>query len=75
VSDVAQEVILDSRLRLVFETGMDEKGQPIYKTKTYGNIRKTATADELLQAGQALGGLCANPLVGIERADSVDIVE
>jgi hypothetical protein len=71
---MAEAMIIDSRLRLLFETGLNEKGEPIYKTKTYSNIRKDATADQLSQAAQALGGLSDYPLAGVERADNFEIV-
>lgn len=71
---MAQATIMDSKLRLKFETGLDGKGQPIYKTKTYGNIRKDVTVNELYQAAQALGRLGAYPLAAVERADNFDIV-
>ncbi|TKC18779.1 DUF1659 domain-containing protein [Robertmurraya kyonggiensis] len=71
---MAEAMIMDSKLRLLFETGLNEKGEPVYKTKTYSNIRKDSTADQLSQAARALGGLCEYPLVGVERADNFEIV-
>lgn len=71
---MAEAMIIDSRLRLNFETGVNEKGEPTYKVKTYSNIRKGATAAELYQAGQALGGLSAHLLVGVERTVNFEIV-
>lgn len=71
---MAEAMIMDSRLRLLFETGLNDKGEPIYKTKTYSNIRKDATADQLSQAAQALGGLSNFPLAGVERSDNFEIV-
>lgn len=71
---MAQELKISSRLRLLFEAGMDEKGQPIYKTKSYNNIRKEATADDLALAGYALARLCEFPLATIEKTDQFEIV-
>lgn len=71
---MAQQQIMNSKLRLLFETGLDEKGEPVYKSKTYNNIRREATAAQLFQAGQAIGGLCENLLVGIERTDNFEII-
>lgn len=71
---MAEAMIMESRLRLLFETGLNEKGEPVYKTKTYSNIRKNATADQLSQAAQALGNLSEFPLVGVERTDNFEIV-
>ncbi|MFO1444905.1 DUF1659 domain-containing protein [Bacillus sp. Bva_UNVM-123] len=71
---MAEVLLLDTKLRLRFETGMNEKGEPIYKTKTYGNIKKEATAEQLLQFAQAVASLCHDPLSAIVRNDSSDIV-
>ncbi len=71
---MAEAMIMDSRLRLLFETGLNDKGEPIYKTKTYSNIRKDATAEQLSQAAKALGELTEYPLAGVERTDNFEIV-
>ncbi|MDZ5473039.1 DUF1659 domain-containing protein [Bacillus sp. 31A1R] len=71
---MAQQMILSSKLRLVFDGGMDDNGKTIYKNKTYSNIRREATADQLLQAGQALANLSVNALVSVERTDNFEIV-
>ncbi|PLR75202.1 hypothetical protein CU633_22350 [Bacillus sp. V3-13] len=71
---MAQAMLMESRLRLVFETGVNEKGEPVFKTKTYSNVKKEATPDQLHQTALALAGLCADPLSSVERSDSVDII-
>lgn len=71
---MALAMLKDSSIRLSFETGMDEKGEPIYKGKTYSNVRKEATADQVDQAAKALGGLSANSLNSVERNDSFEII-
>jgi Protein of unknown function (DUF1659) len=58
----------------VFETGLNEKGEPIFKGKSYANVRKEATADQLHQAATALAGLCAYPISSVERTDNHDII-
>jgi hypothetical protein len=71
---MALAMLKDSSIRLEFETGMNEKGEPIYKFKTYSNVRKEATADQVDQAAKALGGLSANSLNSVERNDSFEII-
>jgi hypothetical protein len=71
---MAQAILKESSIRLTFETGMNEKGEPIFKGKTYSNIRKEATVAQIDQAAQALGGLSANLLSSVERNDSFDII-
>ncbi|PLR94111.1 DUF1659 domain-containing protein [Bacillus sp. T33-2] len=71
---MAQAMLKDSSIRLLFETGMDEKGEPIFKGKTYNNVKKEATPDQVQQAAQALAGLCGYPLSVVERTDNFDII-
>jgi hypothetical protein len=71
---MAQATLVDSNLRLVFEVGVDEKGEPVFKGKMYSNLKNDATADQLYQVAQALGALCTDPLYTVERTDRSDIM-
>jgi len=71
---MAQAVLAKTVLRLVFEKGMDEKGKPVFKAKTFTNVKKDATTDQLHQAAQAMASLCNDPLNSIERNDSNEII-
>jgi hypothetical protein len=55
---MAQAMLKDSRMTLVFETGLNEKGEPIFKGKSYANVRKEATPDQLHQAATTLTAMC-----------------
>lgn len=71
---MAQARLTDTKLRLVFDVGMDEKGNPLTKAKTFNNINSLATADQLYQTAQAIFVLCNDPISRVERADSSDIL-
>lgn len=71
---MAQTHIIDSKLRLVFETGLDELGKPVYKSKTYSSVKPSATADQLFTVGQVIGTLSNYPLIALNRNDSFEIV-
>jgi hypothetical protein len=71
---MAQAMLAETKLRLVFEVGMDEKGAPILKAKTLNNIKKEATANQLYQVAQALSVLCKDTLNSVERADNTEIL-
>jgi hypothetical protein len=71
---MANALLLGTKLRLVFEAGMDEKGNPIYKAKTFSNVKKEATVDQLFQAAQAISVLCKDTLNQVERNDSTEIL-
>lgn len=70
---MAEVILFDTKLRLSFETGMNHKGEPVYKTKTFANVKKAATAEELYQFAQAIAQLSNDPLATIVRNDSSDI--
>jgi hypothetical protein len=71
---MAQAVVTASKLRLVFQVGMDDEGKPVLKAKTFNNIQKSATPDQLLQAAQALIGLSTDTLSNIERVENADLL-
>ncbi|MEH7179182.1 DUF1659 domain-containing protein [Neobacillus vireti] len=71
---MAQAVIATSKLRLVFQVGMDDDGKPLLKAKTFSNIHKSATPDQMLQAAQAIIGLSGDTLRNIERIDNSDLL-
>lgn len=71
---MAQALLEGSKLRLEFVVGMDEDGEPILRAKTFSNIRKDATVDQLHQAAQAITVLCKDTLNKIERNDSSEIL-
>ncbi len=66
--------LLETKLRMVFEKGMDEKGNPILNVKTFNNIKKEATTDQLFQVAQAISALVNDSLTKIERNDMTDIM-
>ncbi|MEY2196018.1 DUF1659 domain-containing protein [Neobacillus sp. BF23-41] len=63
-----------TKLRIVFEAGMDDEGNPILKSKTFSNVTKAATADQLSQAALAVAVLCNDTLNKVERNDSIAIL-
>ncbi|ETI65826.1 hypothetical protein BAVI_25704, partial [Neobacillus vireti LMG 21834] len=47
---MAMELLLGTKLRLVFEAGINDEGKPVYKAKTFSNVKNEATTDQLFQA-------------------------
>ena len=64
---------IDSKLRLIFETGINGEGKPIFKTKSYSNIVEGATPDALQQAGQALASLSNYPMSHMQQSEINEI--
>ncbi|WML41406.1 DUF1659 domain-containing protein [Neobacillus sp. OS1-2] len=71
---MAQALLEGTKLRLLFEAGIDDEGKPILKAKSFNNITKVATADQLSQAAQAIAVLCNDKLNKVERNDSSEIL-
>ncbi|WP_077329212.1 DUF1659 domain-containing protein [Virgibacillus siamensis] len=69
---VAQMV--DSRLSLILDDGTDpESGKPIFKSKSFNNVKIAATADQLFAIANAVAPLQQRPLVSVERKDNSHI--
>ncbi|MFL6559027.1 MAG: DUF1659 domain-containing protein [Bacillus sp. (in: firmicutes)] len=51
---MAQALLEGTKLRLVFEVGMDEDAKPIFRAKTFSNVKTDATVEQLSQAAQAI---------------------
>jgi hypothetical protein len=73
-ANMAQATLVDSNLRLVFEVGVNEKGEPVLKNKMYSNLKHEATTDQIFQTAQALSALSQAPLYTVERSDRFDIM-
>ncbi|WP_147534252.1 DUF1659 domain-containing protein [Bacillus marasmi] len=71
---MAQEMLKSTQLRLIFETGLNDKGEPIFKTKSFNNVKKEAEAEQIYQVAQAISTLCTHPLVTVERNNSFDVI-
>ncbi|WP_413306558.1 DUF1659 domain-containing protein [Bacillus sp. 1P10SD] len=71
---MAQAFLEASKLRMLFETGLDEEGNPILRAKTFNNVKSGATTDQLFQAAQAISVLCNDKLNKVERNDSTTII-
>jgi len=73
---MAIQELMSTSLQLVFSDGIDESsGNPIYKTKSFNNVKTTADADQLYAVSAAMASLQELPLYNIHRRDSSDIYE
>ncbi|GIN74415.1 hypothetical protein J14TS2_48900 [Bacillus sp. J14TS2] len=70
---MAQEILNASKLKLLFDYGVDEENKPVFKMKTFNRIRPHASADQLYEAAEAIGSLSAQPLWQVERNDTYQI--
>lgn len=71
---MATVTIQSSKLAIVFDAGMDEKGKARTRTKQIGSVKSEATADALLSTAEAFGNLSKQTIVQTERRD-VSLIE
>ncbi|MFC4022325.1 DUF1659 domain-containing protein [Oceanobacillus longus] len=65
-----------STLQLVLQDGIDsESGSPIFKSKSFNNVKTDTTADQLYAIATALVELQERALYNINRKDTADIRE
>ncbi|WP_174615042.1 DUF1659 domain-containing protein [Virgibacillus ihumii] len=73
---MAVSQMTDSRLTLVLDDGDDMMtGKTIYKSKSFNNVKTSATADQLFAIATAVAGLQQRPLYTIERSDNSEITQ
>lgn len=67
---MAQATMIQSRLQLYFEQGIDENtGAVITKTKSFNNVKTSSTPEQLLEIATALAELQQHPLYEVRRND------
>lgn len=66
-------VIKDTKLKLQLDGGLNEKGNPIVKSKTFSKVKTDAANDNLFSVAESLAGLQDMPLIGIKRVDETDL--
>jgi hypothetical protein len=72
--NMAHAIMTSSKLQIRFEVGIDGDGKPIYKTKSYTNVKESATADQLYPVAEALASLSNNTLDSVKRNDVSDLI-
>jgi len=71
---MAIQELMSTSLQLVFSEGIDESsGNPVYKTKSFNNVKTTANTEQLYAVATAMAALQELPLYNIHRRDSSDI--
>lgn len=56
--------------KVYFDGGMTEEGKLIQKSKTYRNISKSASTDDLYNTLVQLAGLSELPFIGAEKVET-----
>ena len=64
-----------SRLQLRLQTGYDEEGDPILRTRSYSRVKPDADNDALFAVAQEFIGLQQNEVQAVRRVDEVEMEE
>jgi hypothetical protein len=56
------KVFLSKNLQLKLNTGLDENFNPIYKTRTWANVKANATDEDLFELAEEIGSLQVHTL-------------
>jgi len=70
---MAEANIVKTSFRILFENGLNQKGEPVYKAKSYNNVKTSSTDDQIHQTAQALASLSNLPFYAVERNDKKEI--
>lgn len=59
--------------RVFFDAGLTEDGKLIRKSKTYRNVAKDVSAENLYKGLEALAGLSEHPFIGAEKTETATV--
>ncbi len=66
---------LSTRLQLRLNTGLDANFNPVYRTRSYSNVKPDADNGELFDLALELGGLQVHTVNAVRRVDEVELEE
>ncbi|WP_312093904.1 DUF1659 domain-containing protein [Niallia sp.] len=72
---MAEAIWNESSMKIMFQNGLKENGDPNYITKTFKNVKQTATPEQMLVVATGLATLVSYTLYSVERNDTTDIIE
>lgn len=65
----------DAVLRLRFQTGTDDKGNPIYKNKNFNRVKPDAQDEDLFDVAFALSELVDDSIYAVFRINTGELVD
>ncbi len=64
-----------SRLQLRLNTGLDENLNPVFRTRSFSNVKTGADNEELFELAQEIGSLQVHTIDSVRRLDEVELEE
>ncbi len=68
------KVSTNSALKLELQTGVDDGGSPVYRTRSLNNVKATAADQDIFDVAAALADLQEYTLTGVGRQDNASLV-
>ena len=66
-------VPISARLQLRLNTGLDENMNPVFRTRSYSNVKPAADNADLHELAQELGTLQVHNIDSVRRVDEVEL--
>ena len=66
-------VPIGSRLTLRLNTGLDENMNPVFRTRSWSNLKPTVSNEDVHEIGVQLGSLQVHTIDTIRRADENEL--
>ncbi len=66
---------LTARLQLRLNTGLDENFNPVYRTRSYSNVKTSADNEDLFALAGEIAGLQEHTLDAVRRVDEYELEE
>ncbi|MCE4047925.1 MULTISPECIES: DUF1659 domain-containing protein [Bacillaceae] len=70
---MAQIVLKETSIKLHFQNGVKENGDPQLISKTFNLVKPTASADQILQAADSIETIVSFPVYSVTKHESYDI--
>lgn len=68
-------VPVSARMQMRLNTGLDEHFDPIYRTRSYSNVKTGTGNEDLFTLAQEMGSLQVHELTAVLRVDEVELEE
>lgn len=69
------KVLQSAKLVIKVETGVNTAGKPVYRQRSYTNVKPSAADADLHAVAAAMAGLQKHPVNSIVRIDDSELVE
>ena len=59
-----------SALKIKFDCGLNDEGKSVIKSRTYSNLKPSASTQDVLDVARALANLCQHDVLEILKQDN-----